>query len=48
MGLDIEVTEMKLLSFSASLETISDKGNQFVDERGRDHEEAVRTLFDRD
>jgi len=38
MGLAIKGREMKLLSFLASLESVSNKDNQFVDERGRAHE----------
>jgi len=48
MGLAIEDREMKLLSFLASLESISNKGNQFLDQRDWDHEERLRSLFDWD
>jgi len=47
MGVGIEGREMELLSFLASLESISHKDNQFVDERGRD-QEGRRSSFDGD
>jgi len=39
MGLAIDGREITLLSFLTSLESISNKENQFVDERGMDQEE---------
>jgi len=42
MGLAIEGRDMELPSFLASLESMSTKGHQFVDGRGRDQEEGGR------
>jgi len=42
MGLAIEGSDMELPSFLASLESMSTKGDQFVDRRGRDQEEGGR------
>jgi len=47
-GLAIEGREMESLSFLASLKSITTKGNQFVDERGRDQDERGRSLLDGD
>ena len=49
MGLAIEGREMELLSFlgkKTSMESISNKENQFVDKKGRDQEGG--SLFDGD
>ena len=46
MGLAIEGKEMKLLSFLATLDSMNNKANQLVEERGRDQEEGQRSLFD--
>ena len=44
MGLAVEGREMELLSLLASLETINNKGNQFVNERGGDLEGGVKNI----
>ena len=48
MGLAIEGKEMELLSFLATLDSLGNKANQSGEEKGREHEEGERSLFNGD
>jgi len=48
MGLAIDGKEMELLSFLATLDSLGNKANQSGEEKGREHEEGERSLFDGD
>jgi len=48
MGLAIEGKETELLSFLATLDSLSNKANQGGKEKGREQEEGDRSLFDGD
>jgi len=46
MGLAIEGKEMELLSFLATIDSLGNKANLSGKEKGREHEEGERSLFD--
>jgi len=48
MGLAIEGKGMELLSFLATIDSLNNKAKQLGEEKGREHEEGVRYLFDGD
>ena len=48
MGLAIEGKGMELLSFLATIDSLNNKTKQPGEEKGREHEEGERSLFDGD